>query len=177
MTVEAQNEYQWNESWGNPIVKKDVSAVISELSALQNAEGEIKAEMVVEAAKNKESVLHNYFVWDNKEAARRYRLQQASELLRRIEVKVIKDGESRTLRAFEITKRPQMDDQSTYIHTGFDSERAREISLQDVHRIINRLSAFEEYSMLIPVLNSVATTLEKDSTETEKQPTKLIAVG
>lgn len=177
MTVEAKNEYQWNQGWSSPITKLDVGAVVAELSSLKDEDGEIKPEKVVEAAKSKTHILHNYFLWDNKDAANRYRLSQASELLRRIEVKIIRDGEPKTLRAFEITKRPQHGEQSTFIHTGFDSERAREISLQDVHRIINRLSAFQEYNMLMPVLKSVAEILAKDTTETEKEPVVLQAAS
>lgn len=177
MTIEAKNEYQWNEGWSNSIVKADIGAVIAELKPLQDEHGEITPAKVVEAAKNKKSVLHDYFVWDNKEAANRYRLSQASELLRRIEIKIIKDGEPRTLRAFEITTRPHIGTDSTFVHTAFDSNRAREISLNDLNRIIGRLSAFEEFKSIVPVLEYVAKSLTKESTETEKEPEVLLATG
>lgn len=169
MTIENKNEYQWNEGFSSSIIKTDINAVIAELKPLQDEHGEITPGKVVEAAKNKKSVLHNYFVWDNKEAANRYRLSQASELLRRIEIKIIKDGEPRTLRAFEITTRPHIGVESTFVHTAFDSNRAREISLNDINRVISRLSAFEEFNGVIPVLELVAQNLSRNSTETEKE--------
>lgn len=169
MTIEATNEYQWNENFSSPIVKEDINAVIAELKPLQDENNEITPAKVVEAAKNKKSVLHNYFVWDNKEAANRYRLSQASELLRRIEIRIVKDGEPKTLRAFEITTRPHIGTDSTFVHTDFDSNRARQISLNDINRVISRLSAFEEFNGVVPVLQFVVQSLSQESTETEKE--------
>ena len=51
--------------------------------------GMLSPENVVEYAKNKNSALHGYFTWDNNEAARLYRLQQAGYLIRRIKVEII----------------------------------------------------------------------------------------
>ena len=48
--------------------------------AKQN-KGKIKPSAVVSDAKDKSSVLHNYFTWDNTEAAEKYRIQQARELI------------------------------------------------------------------------------------------------
>lgn len=177
MTLEVKNEYQWNEAWGNSIVKVDIESVITELKPLQDGNGEITPAKVIEAAKDKKSVLHNYFIWDNKEAANRYRISQASELLRRIEVRVLKDGEAKTMRAFEITTRPHTGTGSTFVHTTFDSNRAREISLNDINRVIARLSAFKEFNGVIPVLEMVAQNLSRNSTETTKEPEVLLATG
>lgn len=45
-------------------------------------EGKLTAQMVVDAAKNEKSPLHGYFEWDDTEAARKWRLHQARNLIR-----------------------------------------------------------------------------------------------
>lgn len=45
-------------------------------------EGILTAEAVVDYARNRETALHAAFVWDNKEAAHLYRLDQARQLIR-----------------------------------------------------------------------------------------------
>lgn len=44
--------------------------------------GTLRAEDVVEAAKDEASILHSKFKWDDTEAAHLYRLQQARQLIR-----------------------------------------------------------------------------------------------
>jgi hypothetical protein len=48
--------------------------------------GVITVDLVVKEARKKTSPLHTYFVWDDSEAARQYRLIQAGELIRRVKV-------------------------------------------------------------------------------------------
>lgn len=48
--------------------------------------GAITSHMVLAEAQKKRSPLHQYFVWDDTEAAQKYRLIQAGELIRRIKV-------------------------------------------------------------------------------------------
>lgn len=56
--------------------------IIAALSALRGEDGRILPEHVVEAAQKKDSPLHNQFEWNNNEAAHRYRIEQAKNLLR-----------------------------------------------------------------------------------------------
>lgn len=50
--------------------------------------GLLTAEAVVEAARPEESPLHDWFTWDDSEAARQWRLQQARQLIIRVKVEV-----------------------------------------------------------------------------------------
>jgi hypothetical protein len=54
--------------------------------------------MVVEAAKDETSPLHSYFCWDDTEAAKRYRLDQARHLIASIEI--ISDPQEKKTVAF-----------------------------------------------------------------------------
>jgi len=57
--------------------------VITELRRIAAAHGGVaKAQAVVNAARNKRSVLHPYFDWDDSEAGESWRLHQARNLLR-----------------------------------------------------------------------------------------------
>ena len=66
--------------------------------------GELTAEAVVEEASSVDSVLHPLFEWDDDEAARRYRLDQARGLIRRVKITRVIDNEPVRLRAFLPTR-------------------------------------------------------------------------
>ena len=51
-------------------------------------DGALTPAAVLNEAQKKSSPLHEYFVWDNSEAANRYRLKQAGHLIRCITVKI-----------------------------------------------------------------------------------------
>ncbi len=67
--------------------------VIAELERIAKANrGELRVQDVVEAARPAASPLHSWFDWDDSEAAHRWRLQQARQLLR-VTVAYIGDNE------------------------------------------------------------------------------------
>lgn len=65
------------------------------LQELYDDHGTLTPALVVEAAADPDHELHDKFVWDDSEAARRYRLTQASGLIRSVHVRVTKDEPSR----------------------------------------------------------------------------------
>lgn len=175
MTVEAKKEYQWNQGWANPIAHTDVNAVVEELKEIQEVRGEINPAFVLESARNKKSVLHAYFIWDDKKAADKWRLYQATELLRRIEVKVVTNGETKFYRAFEVIKKDNFNAGSSSIlfdpSSSSSSSRAAQIATEDLNRTINRLEPFTEYKVVVSWLKKTATLLSsiKESTETTSE--------
>ena len=88
------------------------NVVISELKDIEEAHGKINPALVVESSKNKKSILHSFFEWDNEKAANSFRKSQAAEIIRHIEVKVIKNGETLSIRAYDITKRDNLNGNS-----------------------------------------------------------------
>jgi len=55
--------------------------------------------MLLEAARDPASPLHPYFIWDDSEAAERFRLAQASALYRRIRMQIVRlDAEQREVK-------------------------------------------------------------------------------
>lgn len=64
-------------------MSKQASKIVDELKRIaQENDGVLKAEAVVEAARPPDSPLHGSFTWDNSEAAERWRLHQARNLIR-----------------------------------------------------------------------------------------------
>ncbi len=59
--------------------------------------GKLRPQAVVDAAKDEDSPLHNAFCWDDAEAARLYRLDQARRLIRSFKV-VIEEPKGKTIR-------------------------------------------------------------------------------
>jgi hypothetical protein len=57
---------------------------------IQSKAGHISPELVVKAARNKTSPLHDYFNWNNEEAGEKYRICQAEFLIRRIKLTVVR---------------------------------------------------------------------------------------
>lgn len=80
-----RDRYRWSiayENKGAPIV-----SVVSELERVREAaEGRPKPRDVVAAARPAMSPLHRFFLWDDTEAAERYRERQARDLLLNIVV-------------------------------------------------------------------------------------------
>ena len=62
--------------------------------------GGVTPRVILDDAKKHESPLHDYFDWDNTLAAEKWRLQQAGQLLRNIELVETKDSEEWRRRAF-----------------------------------------------------------------------------
>lgn len=75
--------------------------IIVELQKLAVSHGGIlRPEIVVEAARPKSSPIHKYFMWNDNEAARRYRLQQARGLIGAVVRYVQLNSDKRPIRVF-----------------------------------------------------------------------------
>lgn len=91
--------YQWRNEYRGK--HGDVNAVGKELAEIEKEKGSISANEVLEKAKDNNSVLHEYFEWDNTIAAEQHRLSQARYLIRMVVVKIEKsDQEQVVTRAF-----------------------------------------------------------------------------
>lgn len=63
----------------NPTIEK-------ELRALHSRDGVLTCEAVLEAARPKNSPLHDYFTWEDSRAAERYRLIEAGRLIATVKI-------------------------------------------------------------------------------------------
>ena len=70
------------------------------IDELKQKYGYISAEIIVKDAKNPNSLLHDYLIWNKDKASYEHWLNQARELLRHIVIKIIGREESKPIRAF-----------------------------------------------------------------------------
>jgi hypothetical protein len=79
-----------------------MASVRNELMRIYRDSGdELTPEAVVEAAEPEDSPLHNRFEWDDSEAGRLYRLNQARELIRSVDLTFARNKSGpKTVRAF-----------------------------------------------------------------------------
>jgi len=91
--------YQWKIPDMYSVSAQEAGA---EIERCRNINGFITPEAVVEKAKAEESVIHGCFEWDDRNAAERYRLHQAGELIRNIVTVSITENDrpSAPIRAF-----------------------------------------------------------------------------
>jgi hypothetical protein len=71
-----------------------------ELQSIEEKNGILRAEDVVEYAKNKKTALHSQFVWEDTEAARLYRLYTARQVIKASVTIIERDNKEYTVRAF-----------------------------------------------------------------------------
>lgn len=92
------------------ISTKDAQPYGEELYSLAKEKGgKLTPQYVVEKAKSKKSVLHNYFTWDDTIAAKEYRIYQARKLMGAIEIVIETDkGKMGQYRAFLNVKDPTL---------------------------------------------------------------------
>ena len=79
---------------------KTIATAKEVLEDLASKHGKLTPELVLNAAKAKSSPIHGLFCWDDSQAAIKYRLVQASELIRRVKVTIVSNGEPIRVRAY-----------------------------------------------------------------------------
>jgi len=86
---------------------------------------------VVEAARDKRSPLHPAFEWDDKTAAHAYRLDQAGNLIRAVDVVIEKpSGEAKPIRAFVSVRRDEDRSYTSVQHALSDADLRQQVVAQ-----------------------------------------------
>lgn len=128
-----------------------LTTIAEHLSSLEREAGTLSPHDVVESARHEDSPLHSYFTWDDTEAAKRYRLYQASALIRKVRIEV---GESAQAVSCPIYVRnpeaaPNTREYQNVFVVRNDADKAREVMLDEMKRII---SAIERAKRVAAVL-------------------------
>lgn len=134
----------------------DPNVVLSELERIENVYGGLTAQSVLEAASPEDSILHVLFEWDDSEAAKQYRLQQARTILNNIEVQIIGDGEGKTISVFELVT---IDSSRVYKNiSSFGRNEIDQVRLQTIKSLNilkNKLNTYNGFSSVIGKLGDV----------------------
>ena len=72
--------------------------VARRLRDLLNEDGALTADAVLDDARDADSPLHGFFEWDDTEAAQRYRIAQARQLIARVKVQIITSDDTEPVR-------------------------------------------------------------------------------
>ncbi len=94
---------------------KLTDAALQEIKALEDRAGKLTPEQVIEAAADESSALHGCFTWDDSEAAAKYRLDEARELIRSVRIETV--IEERTIRSVAYVHDPRREqNESGYVN-------------------------------------------------------------
>jgi hypothetical protein len=139
-------------------------AVIAEIIRLRDESGgEITERMVVDAASDPASPLHDRFVWDNELAADGFRIVQARLLINSVKIHIMEGESVRIMPAFvSITngdgKRVRIGSERAVSDPGLLGQVMAETRTQ-IRGLRNRLSAFDEAQHVVTQLDDVLKTL------------------
>lgn len=164
---------------GAPFSEKKVQAYGECLSEIEKKEGVLTPSIVVDKAKKKRSVIHDYFEWDNSEAGAKYRMHQARQLMNHIEVEIIDNGnkENKTIKMFHNIQVVEASKDRGYISLSavVNSADYRE---QVIDKALNELAGWKkrhrEYSELKPVFKAIDE-VQAVVTAKKKKKVKLVA--
>jgi hypothetical protein len=130
--------------------------VAQELAKLEDRSGRITPEQVVEVARDPSSPLHPLFVWDDGEAAEKYRLDQARGVIRscRVELRI----EKKIVKSVAYVHAPAPDSNSGYRHVSkvaSDPQDAREVLVREFSLAASVLRRAREIASVIGLESKV----------------------
>ena len=156
-----EKNYQWK--MASFAKKVDPEQAMEEIRKAENLYGKITAETVLQVARDNKSPLHKLFEWDDNRAAEKYRMAQARTLVNNIEVKIISDGEERSIPVYEIVNiRPEDEseeqsgrqykhiDTLTYDEVG----QVKEATVRALNNLKFKLSVYKRFDTVIRHLDS-----------------------
>lgn len=159
--------YQWAKG---SRLKANAQEVGEELEAIQ---GSLTPERIVDEARDESLELHKCFEWNDEEAAEKYRITQARDVLRFISVVTTvkaegKESESVIVRAYENVKTKDNDREYVQIFSALNDTEYRNQIFGRLKNIINdAIETTETYSYLSKNLFEVKKYLVAASSEIE----------
>ena len=118
-------------------------AVIRALQEIEERDGVLRPEAVVQAAEPKTSVLHGFFEWDDSEAAELYRLHQARVLISIVVKSVPVNDEVRKVRVF-VSLTPDRNEEGGGYRSVASVLSSAEMRKQLMEDALDELRVFEE---------------------------------
>jgi hypothetical protein len=126
--------------------------------------GAVTPRNIVDDARDPKSPLHRFFEWDNTAAAEAYRLSQAGDLMRRVQVYVTHEGVKQPARVYVSIVRNDIRqyEETTKAMTNPVSRQALLDQMKrDVESVIRRYKLFTYFSKSIKLLEKAIEELDK----------------
>jgi hypothetical protein len=122
--------------------------------------GRVTAEVVLERAQDPSSTFHAHFTWNDTEAARRYRLQQAGGLIRKF--KVVRNVGGRTIKVDAFVKVPDSTDGYVPVHEAMTMDwvvqQRRIRMIAQMERLAQELRHWDEFAAVADaIVDALAT--------------------
>jgi len=133
-------------------------AMANELNRMAKRNGgKITPKMIVEAARDESSLLHDYFEWDDTVAAEKYREMQARTLLRSVDLKVTQGTVKFDVSAF--IRDPEADAQTQgYVQVSAlksQEDLARDALISEFKRASSLIERAKRYAMFFGMENDM----------------------
>lgn len=133
--------------------------VIERIRELENENGELTTDVVIEDARDQNSPLHNYFDWNDVEAADKWRKEQARRLIRSVRL-VIHETETTVRQVAYVRDPDKSNKEEGYVSTFYlrtDKERSREALLYELQRAESALSRAYDVSYVLGLSGEIET--------------------
>lgn len=133
------------------------TAVIERMKKLENEQGELTTEVVLKDAKKSSSPLHEYFDWDDKEAAHNWRTEQARRLIRSVRL-VIHETETKVRSVAYVRDPSKGQSEGGYVSTATlrtDKQRARDALVYELQRAESALARAYDVSFALGLSNEI----------------------
>ena len=152
-------EHEYRPVEGSILTEEQATAYGSHLHHLREENGGLRPEDVVEDAADPKSPTHDWFEWDDTEAARLHRITQARYLLRSINVVVKVNDEPQVTRLFYNV----MVQQRVYVTVG-EVQREEDMRRQVLEQALKALDSWRRkyalYQELFPIIEAVGEFLD-----------------
>jgi hypothetical protein len=127
------------------------------LAELETENGRLSPDDVIERAKDPTSPLHEHFIWDDTEAAEKFRRMQASHLIRSVKVEV-------TIHKIPLSAPCYVRDpastapQQTYanvVHVRSDEEKARAVVVDEMQRVSKAVRRAKSVAAVLGLVDAI----------------------
>ena len=138
----------------------DIDLVFEELRKIEEQDGILKPESVVEFAKNKKTALHEHFDWNDSSAGHKYRLWQARQLIR-VKVAILHNDDEDVITPAWVHFEPDEENDGGYryivkvLSDEHLTEQMLESALRELRIFQKKYKDLKEIVQLSPVFDAI----------------------
>jgi hypothetical protein len=151
---------------------RSVEVVHKRLVAIRKSKGSVTPAAVVEDARAASSPLHRYFDWDDSSAAEKFRLVQASNLIRKVQIMVSVNDEQQPVRRWLHVVREEQHEYIPQAEVAEDPELSAQVIEAARQALEGWSRRFEIYSELFDSTTHVKEAIRALPKAREKKGTK-----
>lgn len=141
-------KYEWKlKSFAKGI---DPDLAVKELERIESIYGALTPENILNESQKEDAVLHPLFEWADDQAASKYRLQQARQILNNVVITVIHDGQPRQIAVYEVVN---LGEDRSYKNiesmSPNDVEYVKKATIRELNSLKAKLSVYKDFEKTI----------------------------